>query len=58
MKSTILTQAPLATIKDQLIWLALDYDRPKNAAFFDKYPIDAFPTFIMIDGATGTVNDR
>lgn len=58
MKSTILTQAPLAAVKDQLVWLVLDYDLPKNAAFFDKYPVGAFPTFMVIDGASGAVNGR
>lgn len=49
MKNFVLTEAPLAKVADTHVWLALDYDLEKNAAFFAKFPIAAFPTFLVID---------
>lgn len=58
MQTTILNQPELARVKDDLVWVALDYDLPKNSAFFEQYPVGAFPTFMVIDPSSGAVNGR
>lgn len=49
MKNYVLKEAPLAKVAKQHVWLALDYDLEKNAAFFGKYPVNVFPTFMVVD---------
>ncbi len=58
MKNFVLTEAPMARVKDSRVWLALDADQEANAAFFAKFPINAFPTFMVIDPATETIVGR
>lgn len=58
MKNYALKEAPMAKVKDQHIWLALDYDLPKNAAFFEKFTVTAFPTFMVIDPSKESVVAR
>jgi len=49
MKNYALKSKEVASVANQHIWLEMDYDRPQNAAFFKAYPINAFPTFMVID---------
>lgn len=49
MKNYVLKRAPLAKVRGQHTWLSLDYDKEENAAFFEVFPIGAFPTFLVID---------
>lgn len=58
MKNFVFTQPAFAELQSQHVWLALDYDQPKNADFFRKYTINAFPTFMVIDPTTDKVVGR
>ncbi|MEZ4272325.1 MAG: thioredoxin family protein [Myxococcota bacterium] len=58
MKTYVLTQKDLAAVKDKHVWLAVDYDKPANAEFFAKYPINSFPTFMVIDPRSGDLAGR
>ncbi len=58
MKNFALKEAPMAAVKDQLTFLALDYDKEKNASFFEKYPAGAIPAFFVIDPKTGSLVAR
>src|SRR5262245_57560515 len=49
MKNYILKEPPLAKVAKQHVWLSLDYDLEKNAAFFTRFPIGVFPTFLVVD---------
>lgn len=49
MKNYTLLEAPVLSQRDKFIWLALDFDRPENAAFFEKFAITAVPTFVLIE---------
>jgi thiol-disulfide isomerase/thioredoxin len=58
MKNYTLREKPLARVAGTHTWLALDYDRPANAAFFEAFPITAFPTFLVVDPKTDKVVAR
>lgn len=58
MKNFVLTAAPLAAVAKQHTWLALDADRPENAGFFSRFPVTAFPTFLVVDPANETIVAR
>jgi len=58
MKNFTLKEAPLAEVASTHVWLALDYDLPANAAFFARFPISAFPTFMVVDPAKDEVVAR
>src|SRR5207248_8673972 len=38
--------------------LAIDTENPKNKEFVDKFPLDAWPTFLVIDPDDGSVLGR
>jgi tetratricopeptide (TPR) repeat protein len=58
MKNYVFTSPKMSSIADQHVWLEMDYDRPKNAAFFKRYEISAFPSFMVIDPKTDQVVAR
>ncbi len=58
MKNYVLTKETMRDVSQQHIYLALDYYLEKNTEFFKKYPIDFFPTFLVIDSLSGKVVSR
>jgi tetratricopeptide (TPR) repeat protein len=50
MQEYVFTDAKLAPIVDQYVWLELDMEKPENAAFRTKFPVQAFPTYFVLDG--------
>jgi tetratricopeptide (TPR) repeat protein len=55
MRATVLTDAALVKHAGRFVWLSIDTEDPKNAAFLETYPWQAVPTFEVIDAATGRV---
>lgn len=51
MRAYVLTDAALAKQAGQFAWLSIDSDKPVNSAFIEKYPINAWPSFLVIDPA-------
>ncbi len=58
MKQTVLRDPALAPYADRFVWLALDTDRPVNAATVAKFPPAVWPTFYVIDPEAETVEAR
>ncbi|MCB9553475.1 MAG: thioredoxin family protein [Myxococcales bacterium] len=58
MQQTVLRDPKLAPYADRFVWLALDTDRPANAAFVAKHPPSVWPTFHVIDPRAETVEAR
>jgi tetratricopeptide (TPR) repeat protein len=52
MRATVLTDRALAKHAGRFVWLSIDTEDSKNAAFLDRYPWSAIPTFQVIDPAT------
>jgi tetratricopeptide (TPR) repeat protein len=58
MRAFVFTDPALASHAGRFVWLDIDIDRPQNAAFLEKFPIDALPTFLVIDPADEVVARR
>jgi hypothetical protein len=55
MRANVLTDESLTKHAGQFAWLSVDTDKPENAAFVEKYPIQGWPAFLMIDPETEKV---
>lgn len=55
MKASVLTDARLLRLAGRFAWLDIDTEKPVNFAFVERYPIDAWPTFYVIDPAAEKV---
>src|SRR5215510_12340000 len=49
MRATVLTDKSLARHAGRFVWLSIDTEDEKNAAFLSAYPWDAVPTFEAIE---------
>ena len=58
MQNYVLTDPALAPLRDRFVWLAIDTEKESNAAFLEKYPIDVWPTFFIVDPQDGSVAGR
>ena len=54
MRAFVLTDASLERRAGQFVWLAIDTEKPENAAFNRKFPVEALPTFLVLDPKTET----
>jgi thiol-disulfide isomerase/thioredoxin len=52
MRAYVLRDPALTKLADKYVWAAIDSEKPNNAAFVAKYPIEAWPTLLVIDPAT------
>jgi len=55
MRATVFTDAALAKQAGRFVWLSIDTENEKNAAFLDRYPWQAVPTFEVLDAKTEKV---
>src|SRR3954469_3589263 len=58
MKRYVFPDPGLRPVKDAAVWLSIDSENPKNKEFLDKFPLDAWPTFLVIDPEDGSVLGR
>jgi len=49
MKRYVFPDAGMRPVKDAVVWLSIDGENEKNKAFLDRFPLDAWPTFLIID---------
>ncbi|QRK10167.1 thioredoxin family protein [Archangium violaceum] len=49
MKAYVFTDAALAKHAGRFVWLEINTDLPGNAVFQEKYPVESWPTFFIID---------
>lgn len=54
MRSYVFPDPALAPFQKRFIWLAIDTEKESNAAFVKAYPVDTWPTLLIIDAKTGT----
>jgi len=55
MRAHVLTDARLAKLAGRSVWLGIDTEKPGNAAFVERFPIDAWPTILVVDPETEAV---
>jgi thiol-disulfide isomerase/thioredoxin len=49
MQREVLTRPALAAFSDRVVFVAVDTDRPENAAFLTRFPVSLWPTFFVVD---------
>ncbi len=52
MRAFVFTDRALERQAGRFVWLSVNTERDRNAAFLDKYPIEAYPTLLVIDPET------
>ena len=55
MRANVLTDARLVKLAGQFAWLDIDTEQPRNFAFVEQFPIEAWPTIFVIDPASEQV---
>ncbi|HKA90793.1 MAG TPA: thioredoxin family protein [Haliangiales bacterium] len=58
MQSFVFTDPSLRPLADRFVWAAVDTEKSSNAPVLAKLPIDAWPTFYVLDPETGSVVAR
>lgn len=58
MRATVLNDAALVKHAGRFVWLSIDTENGKNAAFLERYPWEAVPTFEVLDGKSERVAYR
>jgi thiol-disulfide isomerase/thioredoxin len=53
MQNYVLNDPSLAPLAERVVLVELDTDKPENAAFLEKYSVNVWPTFFVIDPASG-----
>jgi tetratricopeptide (TPR) repeat protein len=51
MRAAVWPDARLLKLAPRFAWLDVDTEQPRNFAFVDKFPIEAWPTVLVIDPA-------
>jgi tetratricopeptide (TPR) repeat protein len=49
MRAFVFTDASLKRYAGQFVWLAVDTENPVNAGFMKKFPINVWPTLLIVD---------
>jgi thiol-disulfide isomerase/thioredoxin len=52
MRSYVFTDDTLAPLAPRFVWLAIDTEKPANAAFVEHFPMQSWPTLWVIDAKT------
>jgi tetratricopeptide (TPR) repeat protein len=52
MRSYVFTDDALRPLANQFVWLAIDTEKPGNAGFVEKYPMQSWPTLWVVDAKT------
>src|SRR3954470_18159937 len=58
MQRFVLADAGMKPVADAVVWSSIETERAANRAVVEKYPVDAWPTFLVIDPESETVLGR
>src|SRR6059036_1841413 len=58
MRANVFTDAALTKQAGRFVWLSIDTEKPKNAEFLKKFPIQAWPTFMVVDAQSESASLR
>lgn len=58
MKAYVFTDKALASYAGRFVWLAMDWEKSTNASLHKKFPVQALPTFFIVDPAEEKVTLR
>ena len=51
MRANVLNDAALVKHAGRFVWLSIDTEKSQNEGFLEKFPVDNWPTFYVIDSA-------
>jgi len=51
MRAHVLSDARLVKQAGRFVWLSVDAERDRNAAFLEAFPVQGYPTFLVVDPA-------
>src|SRR5436309_16040362 len=49
MRAFVFTDRALEGQAGRFVWLSIDTEKDKNASFLDRFPVEAYPTFLIVD---------
>jgi tetratricopeptide (TPR) repeat protein len=49
MRAYVLPDERLRKLAGRFVWLDIDTEQPRNAAFVERFPIDAWPTLLVVN---------
>src|SRR5258707_13520727 len=52
MRAHVLTDPALAKHAGRFAWLSVDTEKAQNARFIEKFPVESWPTFFVVDAST------
>jgi tetratricopeptide (TPR) repeat protein len=55
VRATVLNDPALAKHAGRFAWLSINTEESRNAGFVEHLAVEAYPTFLVLDGATGNV---
>jgi tetratricopeptide (TPR) repeat protein len=55
VRATVLNDPALAKHAGRFAWLSINAEQSRNAEFVEHLAVGAYPTFLVLDGATGNV---
>src|SRR3954465_8647066 len=55
MRAYVFTDLALQRHAGRFVWLSVDTEKAQNAAFQEKFPIEAWPTLLVVDPAREAV---
>ena len=55
MRAFVFTDRALARRAGQFVWLSIDTEKPGNASFLTKFPVEVWPSFYVVDSRTEKV---
>ncbi len=58
MRANVFTSPALTKQAGRFVWLSVDTEKSKNAAFLAKHPVSAWPTFLIVDQTTEQITLR
>lgn len=53
MRAYVFTDPALAPVAARFVWLSVDTEKEQNQQFLDRFPIESWPTLLVIDPRTG-----
>jgi len=58
MQRFVLSDAGMKPVADAVVWSSVETERERNKGVVEKYPLDAWPTFLVVDPESETVLGR
>jgi len=54
MQAYVFPDPALAKLRDSFVWLEVDTEDPVNSAVLERFPVDVWPTLLVVDPSTQT----